>query len=69
MVQTITTELSANLAHEDPILRMMSMRDLDMLYLGFYCLLRQSEIVRVRLSDFVFTEDSPTREASCLYVG
>lgn len=68
-VQTLFTELSANLAHDDRILRMMAMRDVLMIYLGFFCLLRQSEIVRVRVRDIVFTEDSPAREADCLYVG
>jgi hypothetical protein len=68
-VQRLFTELSANIGHEDKILRMMAMRDLLMIYLGFFCLLRQSEIVRVRVMDLVFKEDSPGREADCLYVG
>jgi hypothetical protein len=40
MVALLTMELSANLAHENKIWRMLCMRDLLMLYLGFYCLLR-----------------------------
>ena len=36
----------------------MAHRDFLLLYLGFYCLLRSSEIVTIKFSDFHFAETS-----------
>ena len=41
----------------------MATRDILMLHLGFYCLLRQSEIVNVRFEHYQFVEDVAAADA------